>query len=79
MFLQIKVMNREFLSNSHSSLDNAAIQSNLSEITISEPTQRHDKYAIQLVSDCNGDNEWCVLQGGTSVVTDTLLYHKNQT
>ena len=32
----------EFLSNSHSSLDNAEIHSKLSEITISEPTKRHD-------------------------------------
>ena len=30
---------KEFLTNSHSSLDNSKIHSNLSEITISEPTQ----------------------------------------
>ena len=47
---------KEFLSNSHSSLNNAEIHSNLSEITISEPTQRHDNYAKQLVTDCNGDD-----------------------
>ena len=38
---------KEFFSNSHSSLGNAEIHSNLSEITISEPTQRHDNYAKQ--------------------------------
>ena len=47
---------KEFVSNSHSSLDNAEIQSNLSENTISEPTQRHHNYAEQLVTDCNGDD-----------------------
>ena len=49
---------KEFLSNSRSSLDNAEIHSNLSEIAISEPTQRHDNDAEQLVTDCNGDNGW---------------------
>ena len=38
---------KEFLSNSHSSLDNAEIYWNLSKITISEPTQSHDNYAKQ--------------------------------
>ena len=70
---------KEFLSNSHSSLDNAEIHSNLSEITISEPTQRHENYAVQLESDCNGDNEWCVLEEGTSGVTDTLLQKPDMT
>ena len=36
---------KEFLTDSHSSLDNSKIHSNLSEITISEPTQRQDNYA----------------------------------
>ena len=31
------IISKEFLSNSHSSLDNAGIHSNLSQITISEP------------------------------------------
>ena len=56
---------KEFLSNS--------------QITISEPTQRHDNYAVQLVSDCNGDNEWCVLEEGTSGVADTLLQEPDMT
>ena len=48
---------KEFLSNSHSSLDDADIHSNLSEVTISEPTQRHDNnYAEQFVTDCNDDD-----------------------
>ena len=45
---------KEFPNNSHSSLDNSKIHSNLSKITISEPTQGHDNYAEQLVTDCNG-------------------------
>lgn len=53
---------KEFLSNSRSSLDNAEIHSNLSEIAISEPTQRHDNDAEQLVTDCNGDNGWCEVE-----------------
>ena len=70
---------KEFLTDSHSSLDNSKIHSNLSEITISEPTQRHENYAVQLESDCNGDNEWCVLEEGTSGVTDTLLQKPDMT
>ena len=38
---------KEFLTNSHSNLDNSKIYSNLSGINISEPTQRHDNYAEQ--------------------------------
>ena len=56
---------KEFLSNS--------------QITIPEPTQRHDNYAVQLVSDCNGDNQWCVLEEGTSGVADTLLQEPDMT
>ena len=70
---------KEFLSNSHSSLDNAEIHSNLSEITISEPTQRHDNYAEQLVIDCNGDDGWCEVEERTSGVTDTLLQEPDMT
>ena len=65
---------KEFLSNSHSSLDNAEIHvhSNLSEIAISEPTQRHDNDAKKLVTDWNGDDGWCEVEEKTSGVTDTL-------
>ena len=70
---------KEFLSNSHSSLDNAEMHSNLSEITISEPTQRHDNYAEQLVIDCNGDDGWCEVEERTSGVIDTLLQEPDMT
>ena len=56
---------KEFLSNSHSSFDNAEIHSNLFEITISEPTQCHDNYAEQLVTDWNGDDGWCEVEERT--------------
>ena len=70
---------KKFLSNSHSSLENAEIHSNLSEIAISEPTQRHDNYAKQLVTDCNGDDGWCEVEERTSGVTDTLLQEPDMT
>ena len=70
---------REFLSNSHSSLNNAEIHSNLPEIAISEPTQRHDNDAEQLVTDCNGDDGWCEVEERTSGVTDTLLQEPDMT
>ena len=64
---------KQFLSNSHSSLDNTELHSNLSEITISEPTQSHDNYAEQLVTDCSGDDVRCEVEERTEGVTDTLL------
>ena len=67
---------KEFLSNSHSSLDNAEIHSNLSEITI---TIRHDNYAEQLVTDSNGVDGWCEVEERTSGVTDTLLQEPDMT
>ena len=70
---------KEFLSNSHPSLDSAEIHSNLSEITISEPTQRHDNYAEQLVTDCDGDDGWCEVEERTSGVTDILLQEPGMT
>ena len=70
---------KEFLSNSHSSLGNAEIHSNLSEIGVSEATQRHDNYAEQLVPDCNGDDGWCEVEERTSGLTDTLLQEPDMT
>ena len=70
---------KELLTNSYSSLDNSKIHSNLSEITFSEPTQGHDYYAEQLVTDCNGDDGWCEMEERTSGVTDNLLQEPDMT
>ena len=40
---------------------------------MSEATQRHDNYAEQLVTDCNGDGGLCEVKERTSGATDTLL------
>ena len=55
------------------------MHSNLSEITISEPTQRHDNYAEQLVTDSNGVDGWCEVEERTSGVTDTLFQEPDMT
>ena len=52
------------------------IQFFLKLLLISEPTQRHDNYTEQLVTDCNGDDGWCEVEERTSGVTGTLV--KNQ-
>ena len=64
---------KEFLCNSHSSTDDVNTHSTLPEFTTSEATQRHENYAEQLVTDCNGDDGWCEVEERTSGVTDTLL------
>ena len=72
IFLQIKVKNGKNSSLIHTQAHNSKIHSNLSKITIFVPTQRHDNYAEQLVTDCNGDDGWCEVEERTSGVTDTL-------
>ena len=52
------------------------IQFFLKLLLISEPTQRHDNFTEQLVTDCNGDDGWCEVEERTSGVTGTLV--KNQ-
>ena len=75
IFLQIKVINGK---NSSVILTQALtvlkyIQ-NLSEITISEPTLRHDNYAEQLVTDCNGDG----VKRRRELQVSQIPYYKNQ-
>ena len=64
---------KESLCNSHSSTDDVNTHSTLPEFTTSEATQRHENYAEQSVTDCNGDDGWCEVEERTSGVTDTLL------
>ena len=74
IFFQIKVMHGKNSSVIHTqALIMLKYIQNLSEIIISEPTQRDDNYAEQLVTHCNGDDGWWEVEERTSGVTDTLL------
>ena len=68
---------KEFFSKSHSSTRNTEIHSTdpVSEITVSEATQRRDNYTEQWVTNWNfsGNDGWCEVEERTSDVTDTLL------
>ena len=58
IFLQIKVMNGK-----NSSVIHTQALTMLKYIQIYlKPTQRHDNYAEQLVTDCNGDDGWCEVE-----------------